>query len=343
MEVERASLAEQLAILMPAVAAASPVTQFMHIWFDGEKATAFNDVIGIEVPCELGLKGGLMGASLLGLLKHSAAKNAVFEDHETEVLLKLAGAKATLPILSADMAISPFPSELDGGFWVNEHFKAALAHVLKSVTNEGFYGNAGVTIMAEGKKLAFYTTDGKSISWARIALPKGCAVGRVSLCPVFCDRLLKEADDETNLYINSENAVAVAKSGLRLFGRVLEAVERDFAGTINKMVGAEASPLPAVLERCFDRALVLSLGEARVEAKVDKGLLRLFMKTDLGELNEVVKLEKPLPEEGSAVLDATLVRRGMDGARTFLFTPGAFVLLGEDDRGYIAASPAGKG
>lgn len=346
MDIERGAFLEVIKPLRAALADKSPVIGLTQIWFMPGFAAAFNDVIGIRVPCTCDFEGGIMGVPLIGLLEKSAAKSGAITITEGDALLKLAGAKATIPLLPMELAILPFPEEAGDGFALTDDFTSALAYVTQSVATSGIYGAAGITLVAEDEKLAFYTTDGKSICWARIPLPDGCAIERVALSLAFCGQLSWIGKKSATMSLSEEHSIVAAEDGTMLFGRLSEVSDRDFAGRIAGILGkTKPTPLPAVLERCFDRALVLGnsgASEVKMSVKVDKDILRLFLKTDMGELKEAVKMEQPLPPAIESVVDAALVRRGLSGAARFITTDAAFVLLGEGDRGYIAANPADK-
>lgn len=355
MKVERGPLLGIMRLLKPAVAEKSLVEGLTHVFFDGQTVTAFNDIIGIEIPCNLPIAGGLMGVTLLGILEHSSDPEADLEPSETEVLVKLRGVRAKLPVLPLDRAALPFGEVVSGGTPVDAAFLAALRHAMLSVAVSGPYGGGGITVMVEGQGLGFYSSDLKSISWVRIGLDDVSNYpDRIVLSAEFCTQLLSLCADGGEITVTQDSVTATdIATGIRLFGRLIEEAEgqqADFAGTIASLFpeGAKPTPLPSVgLGEALARAQVITpSGQvAKVHVLVDKAVLRLELETDLGKLDEVIPLEKPLPENKlESDMDAVLVARGLASSDRFLLNERSIVLLHKDyadgDAGFAAAAPA---
>jgi hypothetical protein len=338
MKVDRESFLASVRILRPATADKSPIEGLTHVWFLGEVAFAYNDVIGIETPCAVQIDGGLLGSTLLGFLEKSTAKEVDIEATDKEAVIKQSGARVKLPVLALDRAVTPFPAELgDPSCIIDAAFRNALAHVMVSCSP------SGVVLVPEEQELAFYTTDGLSLSWARIPLPDGYVAERLSLSSTFCDQLLKICEEDAVLYLTVDSAIAVTADGTRLFGRLLEQQrERDFAGTINaNLEGPQPTPIPPSLGLVLERTqvLVISGQVAKVLATIEAGVMRLNLRTDRGDLAESLSLAKPHPAgKIEGVFDSAIVLRGLGGAERFLLNDRAFTLLGPIG-GYMAAAP----
>lgn len=347
MKLERDVLLAQLRILRPALADKSPVEGLNQIWFSGDKATAFNDIIAIEVPCESGVEGGVNGGTLLGMLEASAAKEVEIgvnaKDGET-LSLRAAGMKADFPILPLERAIFSFPATLPKGVDIDDALGGALKHVALALSSAG--DNMGVTFVVEGAQLATYATDGTTIAWARVPKPKGYAAKRLVLSPTFCDQLSALNEGGMSLSLMEDCAVAVDnQSGVRLFGRLVEvAKDLDFAGVVKTNVPntKSAVPLPDKLASALARAEVLVTGVQRtaVEVGVKKGVLRLHLKTDLGELSEAITLAGKHPDVDS-LFNGSFIARGLSRSKTFMVSDQCFAMLGEGDSGFLVAVSVG--
>lgn len=351
MKIQRAELVRAIKLLQPAVASKSPIDGLTHIWFDGAVAVAYNDIIGIETPCDLPLVGGVAGGTLLGLLDHAAQAEVDVAATEKELVLKFGGSKAKLPVLSPDRAILPFTEDTVEGIEITAELHDAINHVMLSVSES--YSNAGITLMVENTAdesgaLALYSTDGKTVSWARVPLPEGYEIPRVVLSESFCKQLLLICKGGGILAVVEDSVLAVAEDGTRLFGRLLEPQkELNYLEIILRYLpeGVEPTPLPDKLDLVLERTRVLSTGEdvPRVIAVAEGGVLRCNLKTSQGELHEALRLEKPHPPNRiELVFDASLIQRGMMRCGHFMLSETAFIMLGSGDQGFMAASPAPK-
>lgn len=339
MKTDREALLAQIKSLKPATADKSPIEGLTHVWFMGEVAFAYNDVIGIETPCALPINGGLLGSTLLGMLDKSTAQEVDIEANDKEAVIKQSGARAKLPLMSVERAITPFPDDMgDPSCVIDAAFRKALSHVMISVSA------SGVVLTPEEQELSFYATDGLTIAWARIPVPDGYSVDRIALSSHFCDQLLKLCNDQDGaLYLTAERAIAVTSNGTRLFGRLLEQQKRrDFAGVINASIeGPQPIPLPEKLKLVLERTqvLVVSGQVAKVSATIEAGVMRLSLRTDLGDLQEALALTKPHPSGTiECVFDSALLLRDFSRFDRFVMNDSGFSLLCKEG-GYITASP----
>lgn len=346
---DRKALHERLRLLRPALADKSPLPGLTHMWFDGEWVMAYNDIIGAAVQYAVKINGGIMGTVLLGLLEASNAENADISPDlsGTAILLKLAGAKAKLSLLDKEhLTFGPPGVDNDPVVVFDAEFITAVKRVMISVpTGAIATDNTGVTVMPEGKMLAFYASDGRTISWARVPLPKGYAAKRVVMSTLFCDQLLTTCAKGGTLYIAEDHVVAYNDtSTVMLWGKMIEVAKAlDYSAMINaNMPEAEAPALPEILPLCLDRAAVLagSAGATKLIVSVDGTSMHLFSKTDVGELDETLTLEI-VHEKTSGPFDGPSIKRGLAQSDCFLMTENAFImLLSGCDCGYMVAAIA---
>lgn len=353
MKIDRADFLGKLRLLKPALADKSPVEGLNNIWFDGVTATAFNDIVGIEVPCDAPIAGGLMGGTLLGLLENSAAKEVTLTPDPgegTNMVLTSAGSKARIPMKPPDQAVFEMPSsDVENSDFqavrLSQAFLDALKHVMASISGAG--DNMGVTLIHEPISVVLYATDAMTIAWARLSVDVQAweTAQRVVISPLFCAQFLVLCKEGDSLIVTDDFAMAVTSEGVRLFGRLVDVQkEHDFAGAIAENVpkNAKGVALPQRLGPMLDRAEVLVAGVARVPVKmsVDADVLRLSLNGDLGDLNEAVKLEKPFPKPQAGMFNSALIRRVLERSERFLISPQCFVLLGAGDSGYLVSASA---
>jgi hypothetical protein len=346
-----------LRFLRPALAVNSQVEGLNQIWFNGERATAFNDIIGIEVPVpDCDFAGGVNGAALLGMLEASTAKEVevgVSTKDGESLTLKAPGLKAELPIVPADRALFTFPQTVPTGFAIDNDLFDAFKHVGIALSSAG--ENMGVTLAPEDDVLALYASDGATIAWARVQKPKkGYKAKRIVLSPAFCEQLAalnaggmtlsiiehKGLDDDDRSMTYSEAIACDNQSGARLFGRLVEAKELDFASVIEANVGnaKKAVTVPEKLTGALARAEVLVNGVQRkpLEVATKDGVLRLHLKSDLGELSEAIKLDgKPANVDG--LFNTAHLQRGVGRAERMIVGAECFAFLGKGDSGYLVA------
>ena len=343
MKTEREPFLANIRRLKPATADKSPIEGLNHIWFSEAAATAYNDVIGIEVPCESPIIGGVAGSTLLGLLEALGAKEVdLTADNKdgSALSVKAPGSSLKLPLLPLERSVFDFPKTPAKGVGLDNTFLLALRHVMIAVSSEG--DNMGVTLAPEGGFLSLYATDGMVIAWATIEKPKGYGAKRVVLSPVFCSQLLALAEDDTLLFITDDNVIATsAVSGVRLFGRLVETPkELDFAGTIAANVpDIDLPAIPEKLAASLDRAEVLVAGVSRAHLRVSvkDGVLRLALKSDLGELNEALKLVGA-HEEAAGEFNAAFLRRGIGKLTHFSLSRQCFGMVNNSGYGFMVAA-----
>lgn len=344
MKIEREAFIGPLRLLRPALVDKSPVEGLNQIWLSGDTATAFNDIIAIEVALPMSVEGGVHGMTLLGMLEASTAKEIDIDKGNKDgdsLALKSAGMKAELPLIPSDRAVFAFPETLPEGIVVDKALSAALKHVSLALSSGG--DNMGVTFVAEGAQLAVYATDGMTVAWSRLKKPKGYTAKRVVLSPTFCDQLSVLNEGGMSLALTDDAAVAVDnQSGSRLFGRLVEvAKELDFAGTIkgNVPTPASAVPLPERLANALDRAEVLVNGVARkpLRITIKQNVLRLYLKTDMGELSEALKIDGKHPD-AEGLFNGAFIRRALGRCDRFVLSSECFAMLGEGDSGFLVAA-----
>ena len=343
--IERKELLAACSAAAPALAKKSAAMSHLYLWFSPEHVTAFDDVLGIQVPFRSGLEIGVNGALLLGLLNASLAKQAALTAHENELEIKLAGSKAEVPVLSTDQSILEAPAiPKKGGLPIDKHFLSCLEHVRLSVSSDGY---AGVSFIPDKKWLMIFATDGRTISWASTKISGGDGYGmlpeRLDVPERFCEQVVALCDNEKGtLYLAEDRILAVCGSNKTLvYSRVMEPNKSlDYVGTRERLRPKdEPIPVPPRLGMALERAAVLSAGATLEKASFSlaDGELRINLSGPLGTLNERIPLEGKHSKQ-QADFDCAPIRRGVAKLESFQMTDECMVMSADDDRGYIIAA-----
>lgn len=265
----RKQLAEKLARVKPALASNDLIPALTHLWFSDGEVMAYNDAIALSTPCDVDISGMVPGAKLLALLATSRAKEVEFAAGDDEVSIKAAAVRIKLPLLPIDQPLFEMP-EIEGDEALpasSADFIAAVEECLRSVINDpSVPDQLGVTVIPGKKALRLYSTNGATIS--SVTVPTAAKVEitrRVVLPQQFCEQLVKLArgDKKAKLVLSGDHVLLRTGDGTRLFSKLVE-VEHplDFPAQISAMVpedlDAAAVPIPAMLPRILDRALVVS-------------------------------------------------------------------------------------
>lgn len=339
MQIERKVLLEALKAAKAGLASKATITAFLCFWFDGKHVTAYNDVIGIEVPLKTDFRGGVNGSLLLGLVAASLAKNAEITEGKDHLGLKLAGHRSRLPILPPADAVWAFPEAPDADPWAfKSDFPAALAHI-RLAAKEDF----GVCFIPKDGSLGIYATDRVSVAWATIPFGKKAPfTGKFVLPLPFCEELIAVCGDGGELFVQEDSVVVVANNGIRIFSRLLDpAAAPDFVGNLKRLLPENAwtgsVDIPGKLGPALDRVKVL-IGDAgeKTTFEVAGNELILSIKVPAGELTERMALDQ---KHKSLVVrsNSERVQKGLVKDGRFLITDDCVVIMPEKTRGYVVS------
>lgn len=335
-----------LAMAKPALAEKSPLQALGYFWFDGENVHAYNDVLGVIAPAKTDFKAGIEGALLLGLLEHSSG-DVSLQVENSVALLEVSGAVAKLPVLPWESHIWDSPGLPDGSNAIEygEDFIAALAGVLISVGAGGpGVPPAGVSLVKEGGNLAFYASDGKSLSWARLPAPDVSDFGYVVLPGPFCEQLVKLRKGTLAWW---KDGATVLTDNVQVFSKLV-AVETlpNYADSIARYLapgGKEHSapvPVPPKLSPALERVMVL-LGDRPelMEVSASEKVLKLALKVPAGQIKEEIALDKDHYASVRDIrFDPGLIKQIVGRANQFLVSPDCWAFLGAGDSGCLVAS-----
>lgn len=340
MKLNREALANCLRKIAPTIGEKTQLEQLKCFWFDGALAWTYNEVVATEVPFEIDIQGGI-GAPFMGLVENSSAAEIDMALAGNELSFKAGGSKGTMSIRGMDEKIYPFPpddAERSAIVVLAGAAEAALRHVNVNASE------SGVTLVAEDDELAFYSTDNKSISWARIPLPENYNAPRLLLSPQFCQRLQVLMDSaDAVLEVLGDSVVATMESNARLFGRLtVEEHPRPFRDAILNAIPDDGFiNVPEGIADAIRRVQVLVHPgkQDRMQVSLDGQEARFEFKSDVGHLDErfVVPDNKRNVE---APFDPDRLKTGFGMMTPTVIAVGerAFTMLDEHGFGYVVSA-----
>lgn len=356
MNLERKLLLDTLNIIKPGLASKDLVEELTCVWANGTYIYAYNDLIGIQVPFKTDFMGGLRGSLLLGLLDKSRAKEVSIStlNGGNEMLLKAANARLTLALLEENRALWEVPEfDKSKSFVIGKEFIEALENVLISVGGDtSVPDQLGVTLLATNDTLDLFTTDNSTISWQRLAKPKSYNVERVIIPAVFCEQLLRLCKEGAHLIVTEDSVMAQNAKGIFLFSRLVESSRpldlADMVGSsLPETYEKDLITIPSRLKLALERVSVVLENHVGQPADFfieenNVNTLKMFGKTDLGEIRDSMKLDQEhLPVRIS--VDPSLIKRALVKRTQFLLTDNCMVLAGPGDFVHLISTSASNG
>ena len=334
----RSDFVARLKLTAPALAKREIMPILTHFLFDGKQVTAYNDEIGLRLPCQVPFMGMVRGDLLIDLLGSSKAKEIAFEPSETEVLIKAASARMTVPLATGGEELFAFP-EIKKGTEVKDvtAFLDAVDLVLPFVGDNAVVPEQmGVTIQGDTKGVSFWATDGATIAEAACDVPVG--VLRAILPVEFCRQLIAlwKASKGGHLWISADFALAVLSHPLgavEIYSRIIDCPQPiDIAGKVSDVLprGFEklVIDIPARMEMILTRAIIIG-GQKNATMRVsarDDGKIEFVTKAEgRGEVRDVAAPETK-HEPISVTLDPNDVKRGLPYCDLMLLTERCLVM-----------------
>lgn len=343
----RIALIENMSTVEAALADHNLVPVLSHFWFTGKTLLAYNEVIGISVPCETEFRGAVP-STLLTLLKSSKAKDVELIEDRNSLTVKAASSRfklATLPPSDFLWSMEHLPKNLpqvDGPGFVR-----ALASVQRSLGKDKERPEyQGVTVIQDKGDLLLYTTDRDTISYAYC---KGEIDTKRAILPAqFCTAVLANAEKAQDIELEINNKFALLRcEDTSIYGLLVEDDDSgpDFVGMVDDMLGTvhkdDWAEIPDKLDAMLERAAVIirgSTGKARTKTSLRDGKLRFLTESDVGEVEDFCLMEKH--PDCEAAIDPSRVREGLEYERMAITDravmfktqgTGAYLVSGTDD------------
>jgi DNA polymerase III sliding clamp (beta) subunit (PCNA family) len=280
----REALVKIAALVRPALATQAYIPALTHIKFDGNFASAYNDISAIMVRASVDVSCCLPGELLIRSLNSFSAESIAFQESTKDkaVVLSSGRSKLKLPVLGNEA----FPFELPDTKKAHEivldaSIMKGIDRCLLSVGNDPTHpAQMGVTLDADDKGNAIlYSTDNFTISRyatkTKIDLPGDSPV---ILPTFFCSQLvaLSKAfpEDEVVLLLLPGALLVEFGKNARLFNKTLVDLEPlDFPRIFDKhckLTGLKERlfKIPDTWDAAFGRAMLVLSGEVDKATKV---------------------------------------------------------------------------
>lgn len=333
-QIGRQVLLDTLLAAAPALAAKSGVGALNMFWFDKHAVFTTNGSIGIDLPFESSLEGGVEGAPLLGLLSNLTDDSLEISPAEETVQITTEQTVAKLAMVPLEQNLWQFGAVKSKHFTpLLKEFVAALKPVLISVrTNSQYPDRAGVTIKATKGVLELFTTDNVTISYFKLDHPNW-PDGTFILPALFCIQLIKNYEDGGFIAFYDDFIVIENADKQRLFSRLIKIVERTpYEQYLDRLlhpdVEEKAVSIPESLGPALQR--ILLLGDKKfVDFNFSADGLSLEINDDRLSLKEWLPLDNAVPKR-TLTLVISLVKRVLDYAQRMFPTDECLILLGDD-------------
>lgn len=325
--IERKVLIDVVNLVKPALSTAAYIPALTHIRFDGEYATAYNDVTAISVKCGLDLECCLPGDLLSRTLNSFVAPHlAIQQGNGAEVVLSSGRSKIKMPTLPPDQFPYNIPDEsATNGFEVTAEMLKGIDRCLISVGNDPTHpAQMGITLDSDDDGSAvLFSTDNFSISRyqtkSEVRLPGDSPI---ILPTFFCVQLLAlgkampDSDIELSMVPGGVLAT-IGRSKAFLFSKTMVDLEPlDFPRIVNdhvKLAGLKgrAGAIPDAWEGALQRALLVVSAETDKSTKftADGDDLKMLTTSPVGEAVDTVTLEVDTFPKGAFHVDPSLIAR----------------------------------
>ncbi len=298
---DRQELLDKLSAIKPALAETDQVPILCAYWFYGMSVLAFNSRIGMSKPCKTEFTGAVPGITMLSLLASSGTKEVKIDPNSgnSSIVMKLGGAKITLAMLPITDEPFKMPKP-DSKFSLKvdmEDFLDGVDNCMKSISDDAV-DNAGMFLVPEDNGLTLYTSDRKSVSYARISQNPELKK-RAILSHDFCKQMLAlSKEGSPSLEIHDTHALFTTKES-SLWGKLLNPEQEvDFSGIRAKFFPKETQKalieIPPSLKYALERAMVILSDKSSTglsEVSIERGVLTMLTESALGKVNDVIKLD----------------------------------------------------
>jgi len=299
----RKTLISEVERVAPALSSKTFVPALRCFNFEDGHVVAYDDIIAIRVPCTFPIDGCLPGALMLNMLKASKAKEVVVSKKDAGVLLVLGCSRVNMPLLTtADFPFKP-PADLESEaceLAIDAKIRNALEQASISLgTDPSAQSRLGITISFGGARIAFYSTDGATITrvFVDAVPPKVLQRSAIILPPRFCEMLVGQssANPITKLFISKSLVEARSKDGLQIFGRVVEGANTKQFEDIFKanITDTGLVAIPPTLKHALKRATILvdMAGADLSRFTIKDGHLHIYTSSPAGEVDDKMTLQ----------------------------------------------------
>jgi hypothetical protein len=338
-------------LVRPALATAAYIPALTHISFDGEYATAYNDISAISVRCKADVGRCVPGDLLIRGLGSFGGDEIALQTGPNEELVMSSGrgAKVKLPTLKLkDFPYQPpeVNAKKDAPITIDASILKGIERCLMSVNNDPTHpAQMGVTLDSDdnGEALLF-STDNFTISRyqtsSEIRLPGDTPV---ILPRFFCEQLISLSRafpaEKIQLFLLGGALFATFGEAAELFSKTPVDLEPlDFPTMMGKHVKLKGLkdqlfPIPDSWESAFGRAMLVLGSEDDKAVKVTLGVdtIQLLSTSPMGEADDEMKYESGDGDPDKPFhVDPALIIRASKSCALLGFTDRVVIMADKD-------------
>lgn len=347
--INRESLLKIAGLVRPALASQNYIPALTHIRFDGDYATAYNDVSAISVRAKVDINRCLPGELLIRSLGSFGAESVMMQENSKDSTILLSSGRSKLKIPTLEPKAFPFTLDDEDGDEVpiDHAILKGIERCLLSVGNDPTHpAQMGVTLDLDDKNMAvLYSTDNFSISRyqtkTKIKLPGDSPV---ILPTFFCEQLitLSKAFSEEEMTLVLLNGALLVEFGkaAKLFSKTLvDLSPLDYPRIVAKNckladLKEQLSIIPDSFDASLSRALLVMAGEVDKITKVTitDEFLKLNSTSPMGDSDDSMTFDAQ--SEGSMIepfyVDPALIARAAKVCGLIGFMPSVVVMADSD-------------
>lgn len=349
----REALLKTANLVKAALASAAYIPALTHIAFDGEYATAYNDISAIAVRAKLAVERCIPGDLLIRALSSFGADKVLFQEDKDGALIVSSGrGRVKLPTLElkAFPYHPPEPKNERGAvaLAIDASILKGIERCLMSVNNDPTHpAQMGVTLDCDKSGNAvLFSTDNFTISRyqtkTEVELPGDAPV---ILPRFFCEQLVSLArafpEEKIKLWLLGGALFAEFGGEAELFSKTPAELEPlNFPGIVSKHVQLDKLKdqlfsIPNAWDSAFTRALLVLGSEDDKATKItlDGGNIHLHSSSAMGDADDQIAYDadKSDPDQPFYV-DPTYVVRATKACTMLGFTERVLIMADADLR-----------
>jgi hypothetical protein len=303
----RINLLEKLNLVKPALGSPDLIPVFSQFCFRNSMVLAYNDIIAIETPCNIGVSGTIPGDLIVGLLEHSNAKEVKLLEAKGKekksnrtLTLRMGVNKTHFPLSDAKHFDFTIP-ELKGKCTIigrKSFVEAMETGLLTSLDNDYQPNLSGISVYAEGGRARLYASTAAVLGLSTVKVKVRGKAKNTLLPTQFCRNFVKIAKTlktkKVTITISKKSVVAVFGK-TRLYSALPHLdTPAKFAAVHKRLYNAftgKLVPIPPLLVTAIQRATFAARDTTITELLIDKGRISLVTKTESGVVTDNLKLK----------------------------------------------------
>jgi hypothetical protein len=298
----RVELLDKLTTIKPALSSSDWIPELAHFWFFGLSVMAYNDRIGMSIPCKTEFTGAVPGNILLGLLDNTRGDskgNIELQQEKNELNLKAGKTNVKLAMMGIPDGLfkMPKPDPTAKCIGAMDKFISAVNGCMRSISDDTSRPDyQGITLIPE-KQLSMFSTDSRTISCTWLDDPALKLKKRCILSTAFCTQMVElykalGKKEKHHLEIHDGHSLFVTENAI-LYGKlIVPDAPLDFVRLMNDHFPADAidhlSPVPSNLLMAMERAIIVlddKMVECRTDVSIGEGRMQLVSKARGGKIN----------------------------------------------------------